>query len=68
MDVEQEVERLVGRVRELEDRLRDLEGDRGSDQLDSAIGFEVSPSDDFDEDESEYRQVPERRVPKPGVG
>ena len=48
-----EIDRLINRLRELEDRVSDLEdGGRGED----AIGFGVEPDgEDFDEDDSEYR-------------
>ena len=50
-----EIDRLINRLRELEDRVSDLEdGGRGED----AIGFGVEPDgEDFDEDDSEYRAV-----------
>ena len=53
MDYGAEIERLVVRVRELEDRLMALEAaDR---QLSDAVGFEAEEGPEFDEDESEYR-------------
>lgn len=63
-----DIDRLIDAVRSLEDRVRELErrldddGDGGVD----IIGFDVNESDDFDEDDSEYRrQVQDRRVPRP---
>ena len=56
MDIVAEVERLIRVVRELEDRVRELEGEGGGESVVSCIGFEASGGDEFDEDESEYRR------------
>ena len=58
MNIRDEVRRLIVRVRDLEDRVRDLEFEPedevqyevGSD----LIGFEIEASEEFDEDASEY--------------
>jgi len=52
MDTEIEIGRLWDAVRELEDRVRDLEN--AAESLPSAIGFEFDIEDEFDEDDSEY--------------
>jgi hypothetical protein len=52
MNLEYEIELLISRVRELEDRLRSLEVDvcDGS----PVVGFDLDEVDEFDEDASEY--------------
>ena len=60
MNIRDEVRRLIVRVRDLEDRVRDLESEDdvqyevGTDQ----IGFEIDAQDEFDEDASEYSIQP----------
>ena len=56
LDIVAEVERLIRCVRELEDRVRELEGEDSGESVVSCIGFEASGGDEFDEDESEYRR------------
>ncbi len=53
MDKEPEISRLIDRLRELEDRVTELE-QSSPDVKDDAIGFDVDVQDDFDEDDSEY--------------
>jgi hypothetical protein len=51
-------DRLIDRIRELEDRLAEVEQrleDMAVEQLPSAIGFEAGESIEFDEDDAEYR-------------
>ena len=46
-----EIDRLIDRLRELEDRVRDLELPCGED----AVGFDIGRGgEDFDEDDAEY--------------
>lgn len=55
MDMSSEVERLIQAVRDLEDRVRELERDDSS----GIVGFEVDfGEDEFDDEETEYRQNP----------
>ena len=56
-----EIDRLIDRLRELEDRVRDLELPCGDD----AVGFDIGrDGEDFDEDDSEYRKaLPYGQVP-----
>lgn len=57
MNITDEIRRLIRQVRDLEDRVRDLESDCDSYEVkEPQVGFEVPDgSDDFDEDSPEYR-------------
>ena len=53
LDISEEIGRLTDRLRELEDRVSELEGPRDA-CLPSAIGYEIGEGEEFDEDGSEY--------------
>ena len=53
MEISEEIGRLTDRLRELEDRVSELEGPRDA-CLPSAIGYEIGEGEEFDEDGSEY--------------
>lgn len=55
MNVAAQILRLVARIRELEDRIDELEQADFEDGTD-AIGFEVDSPEEFDEDASEYKK------------
>jgi len=56
-----EIDRLIDRLRELEDRVRDLELPCGDD----AVGFDIGrDGEDFDEDDSEYKAVQPAPMPR----
>lgn len=56
MNVQDEIRRIYEVLRDLQDRVMDLEGGDGEpDELTPACGFQLDPDgEDFDSDDSEY--------------